>query len=170
MAGRSNSAYLGLGGNIGEPRDAMAAALRELDSHGEITVTAVSRLYRTPPWGKTDQPDFLNACAAVDTSLDARQLLDVCLNVERQLKRVRSQRWGPRTIDIDLLWHSAGPVADEGLTVPHPRMAERAFVLVPLAELAPELVIDGKTIAGLARETAQTGLEVVSGSGWWHEE
>lgn len=138
-------AFLGLGGNIGDPAAAMAAALRALDAHDAVSVAAVSSLYRTPPWGVTDQPDFLNAVAAVDTALTARHLLDLCLDVERGLKRIRAQRWGPRVIDIDILLLDGVEWLSDRLQIPHPRMCERAFVLVPLMHLAPELRVRGLT-------------------------
>src|SRR5262245_38391899 len=113
----------------------MAGALRMLDAHPNCVVVSVSSLYRTPPWGKTDQPDFLNAAAAVRTTLSPRGLLDLCLETERKLKRVRAERWGPRLIDMDLLIFGDRTIDEEGLVLPHPRMLERAFVLVPLAEI-----------------------------------
>ena len=96
-------ATLGLGGNIGDPVQAMAEALRALDARPDSRVLAVSRLYRTPPWGKTDQDWFFNACALVETMLAPEALLDTCLDIERVMKRERKERWGPRTIDIDVL-------------------------------------------------------------------
>lgn len=163
-------AYIGLGGNLGDPAVAMAAALKALDASAHTNVTAVSSLYRTPPWGKPDQPDFLNAAAAVETGLSARELLAFCLDVERKLKRVRTERWGPRTIDLDLLWFGGQAIAEEGLTVPHPRMAERAFVLVPLAEIAPGLMVDGRTVAARAATLDSTGIEKLTGSqDWWRK-
>ncbi|RIK83691.1 MAG: 2-amino-4-hydroxy-6-hydroxymethyldihydropteridine diphosphokinase [Hyphomicrobiales bacterium] len=164
-------AFLGLGGNIGDPAAAMAAALRALDAHDAVSVAAVSSLYRTPPWGVTDQPDFLNAVAAVDTALTARHLLDLCLDVERGLKRIRAQRWGPRIIDIDILLFGNERIEEAGLQVPHPRMGERAFVLAPLAEIAPEVVVDGQTatqrLGGL--ETGDI-VRLPGGGDWWKEE
>ena len=135
------TAYLGLGGNIGDPVAAMAEALARLGRRPDCAVAAVSRLYRTPPWGKTDQPDFLNAAAALVTTLSPRGLLDLCLEAERRLKRVREERWGPRLIDIDILTFDDRTVHEAGLDVPHPRMTERAFVLAPLAEIAPDFLI-----------------------------
>lgn len=157
-------AFLGLGGNIGDPAAAMAAALRALDAHDAVSVAAVSSLYRTPPWGVTDQPDFLNAVAAVDTALTARHLLDLCLDVERGLKRIRAQRWGPRVIDIDILLFGNERIEEAGLQVPHPRMGERAFVLAPLAEIAPELLHPalGRSAAELLRQSDQGGVRRLS--------
>ena len=163
-------ACLGLGGNIGDPAAAMGAALRALDAHREVSVAAVSSLYRTPPWGRTDQPDFLNAVAALDTSLTARALLDLCLETERKLKRVRAERWGPRPIDIDILLFGNERIAQEGLQVPHPRMAERAFVMAPLAEIAPDLDVEGATAAERLAALDRTGIVRLPGGGeWWRE-
>lgn len=160
-------AYIGLGGNIGDPAANMAAALHLLDSEPGISVVSVSSLYRTPPWGKPDQPDFLNACAELVTELPPAKLLQTCLETERKLKRVRRERWGPRAIDIDILVHWAGEHHGDGLTLPHPRMAERAFVLVPLAEIAPDLELAGRRVSDLLREVDATGMSIVAGRRWW---
>jgi 2-amino-4-hydroxy-6-hydroxymethyldihydropteridine diphosphokinase len=161
-------AYLGLGGNLGDPAAAMAAALRALDAHEAVTVADVSSLYRTPPWGRIDQPDFLNAVAAVDTTLTARELLELCLETERALKRVRAERWGPRLIDMDVLAFADERIDEEGLQVPHPRMGERAFVLAPLAEIAPGLDLSGSTAAERLAAVEQAGIErLAGGRDWW---
>lgn len=169
MSGRNSiRAYLGLGGNLGDPAAAMGAALRALDATASCSVAAVSSLYRTPPWGKPDQPDFLNAVAAVDTSLTARVLLDLCLEIERGLKRVRAERWGPRLIDIDVLLHGDTRVDEDGLQVPHPRMLDRAFVMVPLAEIAPDLSLAGRTAADHATGLDRAGIVArPGGRDWW---
>lgn len=162
--------YLSLGGNIGEPAKAMGAALRMLDAERAVSVVAVSSLYRTPPWGKTDQPDFLNAAAELVTSLAPRSLLDACLGAERRLKRVREERWGPRLIDIDILTFGGRTVHEAGLDVPHPRMTERAFVLAPLAEIAPEFVITGRTVAERLATIDAAGIEKLpGGQDWWKD-
>ena len=108
----------------------------------------MSSLYRTPPWGKTDQPDFINAAAEIRTSLEPRALLALCLDAEHELKRVRQERWGPRIVDIDILAFGDRVIREAGLEIPHPRILERAFVLVPLAEIAPELEILGSSVSG----------------------
>ena len=160
--------YLSLGGNIGDPRKSMGAALRILDADAAISISAVSSLYRTPPWGKTDQPDFLNAAAALVTTLSPRGLLDLCLEAERRLKRVREERWGPRLIDIDILTFDNRTVHEAGLDVPHPRMTERAFVLAPLAEIAPDFLIGGQTVTARLQAIDTAGIErLPSGQGWW---
>ncbi|MDS7596883.1 2-amino-4-hydroxy-6-hydroxymethyldihydropteridine diphosphokinase [Agrobacterium tumefaciens] len=139
-------ATLGLGGNVGDPKAAMAQALHDLDARADCRLLAVSALYRTPPWGKTDQADFFNCCAMIETSLSAEALLQTCLEIEKSMKRVRIERWGPRTIDIDVLTYGDESLVTESIEVPHPRMTERAFVLMPLADIAPELPVNGRTV------------------------
>ncbi len=125
--------YIGIGSNLGDPvtnvRDAIAAL-------GELgTVERTSSLYRTKPWGKTDQPDFINAVALIETGLTPRALLAAIKALEDRLGRVPTERWGPRAIDLDILIYDDLTIEDDGLTVPHASMLERAFVLVPLAEI-----------------------------------
>lgn len=161
-------ATLGLGGNIGDPVKSMAAALTRLDADADCRVAAVSRLYRTPPWGKTDQSFFYNSCAAIDTTLAPEALLDVCLDIERQMKRVRIERWGPRTIDIDVLTYGDLERIESLLTIPHPRMTERGFVLMPLADFAADLVVKGRTIGNWLGDVDVEGIEVANESrDWW---
>ncbi|RUW21671.1 2-amino-4-hydroxy-6-hydroxymethyldihydropteridine diphosphokinase [Mesorhizobium sp. M1E.F.Ca.ET.041.01.1.1] len=168
MSGQSSVVYLSLGGNLGDPAKSMAAALRMLDGDDRTRVTAVSSLYRTPPWGKLDQPDFLNAAAAIETALSPRALLDLCLDVERRLKRVREERWGPRLIDIDILVFGDRVIHQTGLEVPHPRMLERAFVLAPLAEIAPGLAVGGRSVSERLGAVDASGIErLSSGREWW---
>lgn len=163
-------AYLGLGGNVGDVKATMAAALQRLDARPDLSVEQVSRLYRTPPWGVTDQPWFVNACARVETELGPRELLDLCLETERAFKRERRERWGPRTLDLDVLDHGGAVYEDEALTLPHPRAAERAFVLIPLAEIAPELSLQGASVADLAAGVEDDGIEPASSDGeWWRD-
>jgi 2-amino-4-hydroxy-6-hydroxymethyldihydropteridine diphosphokinase len=141
----SVSAFIGLGGNLGDVRSRLDAAIGVLAATPGIVVTARSRYFRTPPWGNVDQPDFVNAAIAVDTSLDAHALLDVLLSTERTFGRVRGgERWGPRTLDLDLLAYGDAEIEDERLAVPHPRIPERAFVLLPLADIAPDAVLPGQ--------------------------
>jgi 2-amino-4-hydroxy-6-hydroxymethyldihydropteridine diphosphokinase len=137
-------AYVGLGANIGDRRAAIRAALDALAATPNVRVLAVSTIRETDPVGYVDQPRFLNAAAAVETELGARELLEELLRIERSLGRRREgPRFGPRTIDLDLLLFGDEVVDEPGLTVPHPRLHERAFVLDPLAELAPGLVVPG---------------------------
>ncbi len=167
---RSTSALLGMGANVGDPKSAMAAALRMIDAHVQITVTIVSSLYRTPPWGKLDQPPFLNAVASVRTALEPRTLLDACLEAEQMLKRVRTERWGPRIIDVDVLWFGDRTVDEPGLQIPHPRMQERAFVMVPLAEIDPDLILGGAAARDVASALDRTGIERITVDGeWWRD-
>jgi 2-amino-4-hydroxy-6-hydroxymethyldihydropteridine diphosphokinase len=126
-------AAIGVGSNTGDPRKNVLAALRALDRAG--SVIARSHLYRTAPWGRTDQPEFCNAVALVDTNLSARALLDALKQLEREMGRVPGERWGPRAIDLDILLYGDRRIDEPGLTVPHPRLYERGFALVPLAEV-----------------------------------
>lgn len=164
----SARALLGIGGNVGDVEANMRRALAAIDAQGETRVVAVSRLYRTPPWGVTDQPWFFNACAAVETSLSPRELLELCLATERELKRERRERWGPRTIDLDVLDYAGQVYEDEALTLPHPRIGARAFVLVPLADIAPETIVDGMSVAERLVGLDRAGIEPASPDGeWW---
>jgi 2-amino-4-hydroxy-6-hydroxymethyldihydropteridine diphosphokinase len=131
-------AYVGLGANLGDREQTIRAAVAELPD-----VVAVSPLRETDPVGVTDQPRFLNGVAALETELAPRELLDVLLAVERRLGRERRERWGPRTIDLDLLLYGDEVIDEDGLKIPHPRLHERRFVLEPLADLAPQLVVPG---------------------------
>ena len=161
---------LSLGGNLGDPAKSMASALHMLDSSGSTRVVEVSSLHRTPPWGKVDQPDFLNVTAEVATTLAPLELLELCLELERRLKRVRVERWGPRLIDIDVLLLGNSNVSDVGLEIPHPRMLDRAFVMVPLAEIAPDLVLAGKSAAEWAAGLDSAGIERLdTGRNWWRD-
>lgn len=161
-------ATLGLGGNIGDPVAAMANALQRLDARDDCRVVAVSCLYRTPPWGKTDQADFYNACAAVETRLAPEALLDACLEIEREMKRVRRERWGPRTIDMDVLTYDGLECRTERLEIPHPRMTERAFVLMPLADIAASMLVKGRSVAAWLEDSDRTGITIAGeGNRWW---
>lgn len=167
--GRSSHRWaLGLGGNIGEVPATMRAALRRIGANPNCTVEAVSSLYRTPPWGRTDQPAFLNACAIVGSTLAPRAMLALCLDTERALKRDRSQseRWGPRPIDLDLLVCEGLKLDEPDLTVPHPRMTERGFVLMPLAEIAPDMVVAGKPVREWLFSAETDGIERVEDQTW----
>jgi 2-amino-4-hydroxy-6-hydroxymethyldihydropteridine diphosphokinase len=142
-------AALGLGGNLGDPVVAFATALRRLETHHAVSLVRPSSVYRTAPWGKLDQPEFLNMAVLVETGLSARALLELCLSLEREGGRERRERWGPRTLDIDILTYGGQTIDEPGLQVPHPRIAERAFVLAPLAEIAPGMMIGGRSVANL---------------------
>jgi 2-amino-4-hydroxy-6-hydroxymethyldihydropteridine diphosphokinase len=138
-------AYIGVGANLGDRAQAVRRALELLDAEDGVEVVAVSSLRETDPVGFLEQPRFLNGAAAVETELGARELLERLFAVERVLGRTRDgPRYGPRTIDLDLLVYGADEIAEPGLAVPHPRLAERRFALEPLAELDPELVVPGR--------------------------
>lgn len=145
------TAYVGLGANLGDRRVTIEEALRRLADEPGIDVTATSTLRKTAPVGYTDQPAFLNGAARLETSLTAPELLDRLLAVERALGRERTgPRFGPRTIDLDLLLYGDVTLDEPGLTVPHPRLHERRFVLEPLVELDPDLTLpDGRSAAAL---------------------
>ena len=150
-------AHLGLGGNIGDVRATIAAAVARLDAHG-ATVVARSADYETPPWGKLDQPPYVNACVAVETALGPDELLAAVLAIELEFGRRRLEKWGPRTLDIDILTYGDETIERPGLVVPHPYMLERAFVVVPLAEIAPDLVVRGRRIADVAAAIDTAGI------------
>ncbi|GAB6992588.1 2-amino-4-hydroxy-6-hydroxymethyldihydropteridine diphosphokinase [Paenibacillus pini] len=133
----SSEAYIALGANLGDREDTLMEAVRKLDAHADITVLRCSNLYETEPVGYVDQPYFLNMVVAVHTSLKPHELLNVMQNIEKELGRVRHIHWGPRTVDLDLLWIEGRSEDTPDLLLPHPRMFERAFVLVPLSDIVP---------------------------------
>ncbi|MGU3576750.1 2-amino-4-hydroxy-6-hydroxymethyldihydropteridine diphosphokinase [Brucellaceae bacterium C25G] len=155
----------------------MSKALQMLDARADTQVTAVSKLYRTPPWGKTDQSWFYNSCACIETNLPPFSLIEACLAIEADMKRERNERWGPRTLDIDILAmkkREGGLISldDERLILPHPRMMLRAFVLIPLADIASDLQIEGQLISNAAHIAAQDtdaqGIEIAdTNQDWW---
>ena len=136
-------AHLALGSNLGDREAILREAARRIAALPATELRAASHLYRTKPWGKPDQPDFLNAALSVRTELSPHALLDHALLIEAALGRERRERWGPRLIDIDLLTHADATIATPRLTLPHPALAERAFVLVPLREIAPDFALRG---------------------------
>ncbi len=138
-------AYIALGANLDHPRKQVEAAIRALDTLERTRVTARSPLYLTPPWGVTEQPAFVNAVAGVETGLDAQALLEALQALESRAGRTRDgQRWGPRVLDLDLLMYGHEQHDDGRLQIPHPRLAERAFVLLPLADIAATAEVPGK--------------------------
>lgn len=139
-----NTAWIGLGGNVGDSAALIADGLAALTVLPKTRLRAHSRLYRSAPWGPVPQADFVNAVARLETMLAPQALLDALLEIEQSHGRTRATRWGPRTLDLDILLYDDAVIATPTLTVPHPRLAERAFVLVPLAELAPELEVPGR--------------------------
>lgn len=154
---------LGLGGNVGDPIAAIEAALRRLEREG-VRITRRSRWYRTAPWGVTDQPYFVNLCVAADTDLPARALLDAVQAIEAALGRERAMRWGPRIIDIDILAYGDLTIDEPDLQIPHPKLTERAFVLVPLLDIAPDHPIVGRPVRDWAADVDRGGVEVIEPS------
>lgn len=157
-------AYVALGSNLGDSRQQLLDAIKDLAELPHTRLLARSRLYRTPPWGMHDQPDFLNAAVALETSLQPHDLLDALLEIERAAGRRRNgERWGPRTLDLDLLHVAGKTISDDRLTLPHPHIAERAFVLLPLSELAPDLEIPGQgRVADLLRAVDTQGCQALA--------
>lgn len=154
-------AILALGGNVGPVREILARAVARLCDGEAVRLLARSSDYRTKPWGVADQPDFVNLCLIVATDLDPRALLARAQAIEAALgrDRARGTRWGPRPIDIDLIAYDNISMDEPTLTLPHPRWAERAFVLVPLAEIAPERIIDKKTVREALARLDCSGVE-----------
>lgn len=155
-------ACIGLGANIGDPVAALLGAFTALAGLPESRVIATSRLYRTPAWGGVEQPDYINAAALLETRLSAQELLRHLLNIEHCAGRRRDAeaaalRWGPRVLDLDLLLYASEVIHGPGLRVPHPHMHERAFVLVPLADIAPEAEIPGRCTVEQALRRVDAG-------------
>lgn len=149
-------AYLALGGNVGDSRASLDRAVSMLADTPGITLAARSADYRTPPWGMTDQAPFINLCVAIDTTLPPQALLARMQEIERALgrDRAREQRWGPRTVDLDMIVYGDLTLDEPGLVLPHPRLFERAFVLMPLSEIAGD-----RKIAGRSPREALAGLD-----------
>lgn len=157
-------AWVGLGGNLGDVRATLEEALVLLPTLPHTELLRRSAIYRTPPWGNTRQPPFLNAAAELRTGLAPAELLAGLLALERRFGRDRAseQRWGPRRLDLDLLVFAGQRIDEPGLSIPHPRMHERAFVLVPLAEIAPELQVPGQgRVADLLAAVDTGGIEAI---------
>jgi 2-amino-4-hydroxy-6-hydroxymethyldihydropteridine diphosphokinase len=157
-------AFLALGGNLGDPRATFVRAIAMLYDDTAVKLTARSSDYRTLPWGVTDQPAFFNAAIAVTTTLSPHALLSRALGCERALgrDRVNERRWGPRSIDIDILAYDDIELHDPDLTLPHPHLFERAFVLVPLAEIAPGRLIAGIRVRDALARVDASGVEKVA--------
>jgi 2-amino-4-hydroxy-6-hydroxymethyldihydropteridine diphosphokinase len=157
-------AYVGVGGNVGDVETTLAEAMWALDSMPQTSMRAQSRMYRTPPWGNTEQPPFLNAVVELQTRLAPRVLLDLLLEIETRFGRDRSEgeKWGPRELDLDLLVYGEEELDEPGMHLPHPHLRERAFVLVPLAEIAPQLEIVGVgKVSELLQAVDTTGIEAI---------
>ena len=155
----TETAALAFGSNIGDKTANIEAALSALDGYDGLRVILKSAFYRTEPWGLTDQDWFVNACALVETALGARDLLRVCKDIETDLGRAPSVRWGPRLIDVDIIAISNTSLADPDLVIPHRSATERAFVLVPLCEIAPETDLGGLTAGQALQRIDTAGIE-----------
>lgn len=157
--------FLGIGGNLGDRRETMRSAVQQVRS--VLDEVRVSSLYESDAWGVTDQPDFLNAVVRGKTSLTPLELLDALQAIENQLGRVREQHWGPRAIDIDILLYGSQKIDEPRLTIPHPYMTQRGFVLRPLADLAAGLTLpDGSLVGELLTTVSQNDLRRIEGPEW----
>ncbi len=165
----SSEAYIALGANLGDREDTLMEALRRLDESAGITVVDCSNIYETEPVGYVDQPLFLNMAVRVSTGLDPYGLLHVMQQIEKELGRVRHIRWGPRTVDLDLLWMEGQTENTEELILPHPRMEERLFVLVPLKDIVPGEESSGlrtAVLAAMERLDGKEGLQLWKTCSW----
>jgi len=154
------TAYIGLGSNLENPLEQVMSALRELDQLPQSQLLLQSSLYQSAPMGPANQPDYINAVAALETRLSAHELLSALQGLELSHQRQRKERWGPRTLDLDLLLYGDQSINTERLVVPHPGLAERSFVLRPLFEIAPALVLPARQIlADLLKACPEAGLQ-----------
>jgi 2-amino-4-hydroxy-6-hydroxymethyldihydropteridine diphosphokinase len=155
-------AYVAIGSNLNQPRTRVEEAFARLEALPATQSLRRSRLYQTPPMGPQDQPDFVNAAAGLLTLSSARELLDALLLIEKSMGRNRQERWGPRVIDLDLIWLLGERIDEPGLTLPHPGVSTRNFVLYPLADIAPTLTIPGHgTVSELLRAAGDAGMSVL---------
>ncbi|MBB3106582.1 2-amino-4-hydroxy-6-hydroxymethyldihydropteridine diphosphokinase [Psychrobacter luti] len=158
--------YVGLGSNLknelGSPVEHLQQAVATMQKHEQICAVRVSSFYASAPMGPQDQPDFINAVAGFETTLTALELLDFCQALEQQAKRARLRRWGERSLDVDILLYGDVQISEPQLTIPHAGLPERNFVLIPLRELVPELVIAGKQITDYPLSDDWTGLRLLS--------
>jgi 2-amino-4-hydroxy-6-hydroxymethyldihydropteridine diphosphokinase len=156
-------AYVAIGSNLNHPRSRVLEACERLAALPATLLVRRSQLYRTQPMGPQDQPDFVNAAAGLLSQLGARELLDAMLGIEAAMGRKRQERWGPRVIDLDLLWMVGEAIEEAGLTLPHPGVSTRNFVLYPLADIAPTLAIPGHgTVSELLRRAGGAGLSLAA--------
>lgn len=160
----SYDALIGLGSNMGDKRANIARAIQLLCREGDIRLVRRSRDYRSAPWGVTDQDWFVNAVAAVATEMPAELLLNRCLAVEDTMGRVRREKWGPRLVDVDVLTYRGETIETPRLKVPHPFIEQRSFVIVPMAEIAPDEVVRGQRIAALADSLEACDLQPIDGA------
>jgi 2-amino-4-hydroxy-6-hydroxymethyldihydropteridine diphosphokinase len=156
-------AYVAIGSNLDEPEQRVREAFERIGKLPQTRLEARSRLYLSKPLGPQDQPDYVNAAAGVLTQRSARELLDSLLAIERTMGRIRGERWGPRIIDLDLIWMVGQPIAEAGLCVPHPAVSERNFVLYPLSDIAPTMTIPGVgRVADMTVRAGEQGLSVIA--------
>jgi len=155
---------LSLGSNIGVAADHIADAVRRLRADPDLFVLAISRLYRTKPIGPVEQNDFINVAVRLKTSLSPNDLMKKCLGLEAAMgrDRVSAVRWGPRVIDIDIILYDDITMKNAEVEIPHPRFRERAFVLVPMAEIAPDRIVQGRNLQELAASIDSTGVEALT--------
>jgi 2-amino-4-hydroxy-6-hydroxymethyldihydropteridine diphosphokinase len=152
---------IALGGNVGDVRATFQKAISNICGMMQATLLSRSSDYATPPWGELDQDRFINACIEIETSLDPHALLFTLHKIEKKFGRDRAKehRWGPRTLDLDLIAYDDASINQPDLTLPHPRLFERAFVLVPLAEIVPDRLISGRTVRDALRSVSTDGIE-----------
>ena len=157
---RTTSALIALGGNVGDVRATFRSAIMDICALAPASLRARSSDYATPPWGDTNQPPFINACIEIETGRDPRALLTALHAVEAKHGRDRSRetRWGPRSLDLDLIAFDDISLAEPGLTLPHPRLFERAFVLVPLADIAPDRIIARRRVREMLADLSTDGI------------
>jgi 2-amino-4-hydroxy-6-hydroxymethyldihydropteridine diphosphokinase len=158
---RSTSVVIALGGNVGDVRATFEKAIAEICNMAGATLKARSSDYATPPWGEADQARFVNACIEIETARNPHALLSLLQEVERKFgrDRGRERRWGPRTLDLDMIAYDDLALSDADLTLPHPRLFERAFVLVPLAEIAPDRKIAGRRVKDGLKQVSADGIK-----------
>jgi 2-amino-4-hydroxy-6-hydroxymethyldihydropteridine diphosphokinase len=162
MASLWRAAYTAIGSNLNSPRERVLEALTRMSQLPGVHSVLASRLYRSHPMGPQDQPEFVNAAAGFVTQLDPRELLDALLEIERSMGRNRGERWGPRVIDLDLIWMVDSPTEQPGLSLPHPGVSSRNFVLYPLADIAPTLEIPGLgVVRSLMSAAGNAGISVL---------
>ena len=152
---------IALGGNVGDVRATFQKAISNICGMMQATLLSRSSDYATPPWGELDQDRFINACIEIETSLDPHALLFTLHKIEKKFGRDRTKehRWGPRTLDLDLIAYDDASINQPDLTLPHPRLFERAFVLVPLAEIVPDRLISGRTVRDALKGVSTDGIE-----------
>lgn len=155
--------YLGLGANLNDPLMQLHGAIVALEQHVDITIQACSSMYASKPMGPQDQPDYVNAVVAITTHVSPEALLDIAQQIENDSGRIRRRRWGERTLDIDILLFDNLVLNTARLTVPHPGLELREFVVIPLAEIAPDMVLpNGTRIAKCAETIARNGLDIIA--------